>query len=129
MRNRDLDIADYGYSKSVNAYFSFENNTPKISVATVTRDADERVEGTMLDLDKYNHITMIFPNYKILDSKGNFTLDMESAPEIVGVEGELNELEFHKASISDLDGEFFVVFIIHDTNDEIYTSNLMKVGN
>jgi len=128
LSNPSLDIFDSEKSKTAYSYFGFEGETPRITAAKVFGDNDERIDGTLLNLDDYSTIRLYFPNYKIFDKKGNFTLDFESAPETHGYEGNLNEIKFNKISIDKIEEELYVVFIIHDTNDEVYTSNVMKVG-
>lgn len=127
--DKTLDVFDKAYNRSVDLYFDLKGSDVKPASAKVRYDADERVEGTLLDLDIYNYMETYLFIYKIFDDKGNFTLDFESSPEHTGVGGSLDELNFGKTSLKEVDGEFYVAFVLWDTNGERYNSNLMKVGN
>ena len=126
--DRAREALDKAWSRSATLYFSYDKDTAKVSVAKVSYDADERVEGTLLDLKRYTYMEMYLFIYKILDAKGNFTLDFESSPEYRGFGDDLDKVEFKRGTVSDVDGELYLVFVIYDTNGERYTSNLMKVG-
>lgn len=120
------DLGDKNYSMSANAEFAFNDGKPFISTAKVTYASDERAIGNLLDLKEYSKVIISCSEYKILDKNGKFTSEWEGSPTIVGVGGNIDDFGFKKASLGD--GEYYVVFLINDVNNESYYSDLIKVG-
>ena len=119
-------FGDKNYMLNANAEFAFKDNEPFIATAKVSYASDERAIGTLLDLEEYNKVEIYCTEYKILDKKGNYTADWESAPTTIGIGGDVDDLGLKKASLAD--GEYYVVFNIVDVNNEVYNSGLIKVG-
>ena len=61
-----------------------------------------------------------------MDNKGNFLGKMESSNQQLYLTGTYGELELEKDSIGD--GEYYVLFAMHDINDKVYYSKPIKVG-
>ena len=127
MKDKTKNPTDNGYSFSANTYFKMNDKTAEVSYAKVISADDERAEGMILDLERYNNITIWCFDYKLLDSKGNISSDFESAPETTGYTGYLDELTFTRESLSK-DEDMYVLFYIFDVNNNRYVSNLVKVG-
>ena len=125
--DKTKNFGDKGYSFATNAFFKMNPTDAEIVSAVVSFDDDERAEGIMVDIERYNYAEMWCFDYKIHDAKGNYTSDWESAPTIYGFGGSLDELVFTRASIDDK-SEFYVVFNIFDVNNQRNESKLIKVG-
>ena len=115
-----------GFSYAVNLYYGFKKNKPYISNAKVTINTDERLEGTLLDVNKFDSMEVFTYEYKILDDNGNYTDDWESAPEYKGFSTKLKNIKLKSSSLKD--GEYYVVFYIYDVNNKKHNSKLIKVG-
>ena len=121
------DILDKGFSYDVDLFFKFKKGKPYIANAKIALDNDERIVGSLVDIDKFDTIELYTPIYKILDENGNYTEDWESAPELTGISQKTKDLEFKTSTLKN--GEYYVVFYITDINNNSYASNLIKVGN
>lgn len=115
-----------GFSYSVNLYYGYKKGKPYISNAKVVSDTDQRLEGTLLDIKKFDKMEIFTFEYKILDENGKYTADWEGAPEYKGFRIKLKDAKFSSSSLKD--GEYYVAFNIYDINNKRHTSDLIKVG-
>lgn len=120
------EYGEKGFSYAVNLFYGFKDKKPYISNAKITIDKDERLEGTLLDINKFDSLEMFRFEYKILDDNGNYTDDWGSAPEYKGFSSKLKNMKINNSSLKD--GEYYVVFYIYDVNNQKHNSKLIKVG-
>lgn len=122
---KDVFSKDFKYF--VTAYYKFKDGNPYLANAKVSLNDDERVIGSLLDINKFNKIEIYTPIYKILDENGNYTEEWEGAPEMYGFSLEINDMGLETSTLKD--GEYYVVFYIDDINNNSYSSKLIKVGD
>ena len=128
MYSNKKEYGEKGYSYgNVRTYFGFEEDKPVISYSKVASDYDERVIGMVLDPDEYDYIETYFYEYKLFDKNGKQLEEFEASPTYVGIGGKIKELEFERAKLDD-DEEYYVVFDMLDVNNDVHSSNLIKVG-
>ncbi|MBQ3474994.1 MAG: zinc-ribbon domain-containing protein [Bacilli bacterium] len=120
-------FGEKGFSYHVNAYLKDVDGDIKLTNAKITVNSDERLTGSLVDVSKFSSIEIWTPIYKILDENGNYTTEWESAPELMGFSSTLDDLDLKRSTLKD--GEYYVVFIISDINNNTYSSNLIKVGD
>ena len=120
------ELVSKNYSLNANAGFGFKDGEPFIATATVSYASDERAIGTLLDLKEYSRVEIYCFEYKLLDKKGKYTSEWESAPTTYGVGGDVDDLGLKNVSLGN--GEYYVVFNISDVNNETYNTGLIKVG-
>jgi hypothetical protein len=113
--------------KRVTLYLYDEAGKPKISFAKLD-SRNELADGTLINLKDMERMQLFLYEYKMVDSKGNYTSDWESAPVTYGYEKKPNEIEFKWSSLDD-EGNYYCVFTIYDINGYKYSSNFIKVGD
>ena len=91
------------------------------------RSRNERVNGIYVDIDSAEYISILTGRYKILDSKGKYTKDWESSPTIIGFEMKPKNVRLIKSGL-DKNEEYYCLFSIRDINNNVYYSDLIKVG-
>lgn len=116
-----------GYDYHVNAYLKEKDGKYELANAKITVNNDERLTGSLVDISKFESIEIWRPVYKITDDNGNYTSDWESAPGLEGFSSKISEMDLKRSSLKD--GEYYVVFIIGDINNNTYSSDLIKVGD
>ncbi len=129
MVDADLnDLERNPYSLAADLYYDREGNELKVSVAKI-RSADERVNGTLLDLGKYSKVDIVFTERRILDEKGEVMPieDWEKSPNINAVRLDINEETFKLRSL-DTDNDYYCLFMITDVAGNVSYSKLIKVG-
>ena len=119
-------FGEKGFSYNVNAYFKIDGTNVQLSNAKITVNDDDRLTGMLLNPSDFDRIEIYRPIYKITDDNGNYTTEWESAPEITGFSNDINDIDLKTSSLQD--GEYYVVFNIVDINNNIYSTNLIKVG-
>ena len=124
--NKSKEVTDKGFSYGVNAYYIYEDGKPKLYNAKVSIDNDERLIGSILNLDDFDDIEILISKYRMLDDNGEYTDEWEQAPELLLFNSKISDLDLKSASLKD--GEYYVVFYIDDIYQNTYNSGLIKVG-
>ncbi|MBO6195273.1 MAG: hypothetical protein J6O56_02860 [Bacilli bacterium] len=124
--DKSKSFDEKGFSYAVKLYYNYKNKKPYISNVKVSTDIDERLEGTLLDINKFDVLEVYRFEYKILDENGNYTDEWESGPEYKGYSVDLKKYKLENSSLKD--NEYYVVFYIYDVNNKKHNSNLIKVG-
>ena len=119
-------FGEKGFDYHVNAYLKDVDGKVELTNAKITVNSDERLTGSLVDVSKFSSIEIWIPMYKILDENGNYTTEWESAPELSGYGSTLDDIDLKRSTLKD--GEYYVVFIISDINNNTYSSDLIKVG-
>ena len=114
------------YSRNVKLQVSYKDDKPFFASALVSSDGDERVEGMILDFKTYSKIEIPVYHYKIMDDKGKFLGNIESSSSFLLYQGDADKFELRRASIDN--GDYYVLFAIADTNNEVNFANPIKVG-
>lgn len=91
------------------------------------KSRNERVNGIYIDIDSSEYISILTGRYKILDSKGKYTNEWESSPTIIGNEMKPKNVRLIKTGL-DENEEYYCLFAMKDINNNIYYSDLIKVG-
>ena len=127
--NLDSGLEDIdSYVASATFYYYREENDLMITNAKL-RSSDERINGTLVDLEKFNYAEVVFPERRILDENGKVMdpSDWEASPYI-------NAVKFYpfqtKVTFSSLDNkeEYYCLFILNDVGGNSTLSELVKVG-
>ena len=126
-KNPDEKLLSNKYQYNVKFQISYKDKNPFIASTMVDSSDDERAEGTILDLKVYKNLMIGVYDYKFMDSKGNYLGKLESANSQLYLTGTVEELAMEKDSLGD--GEYYVLFGIHDINDNTYYSKPIKVGD
>ena len=126
--DKDEDVLNYEkYTVYGNIMVEDDNGTPKLGKLEVST-RDERVQGILYDIDKYEKLSIMFSSPKIVDSKGKLIPNNEwTYPNTrYGVETDLDKTKLEYAGLDD--GNFYVLIYLYDYNNHEYVSNLIKVG-
>ena len=105
---------------------SEKDSQPYFSSAKL-QSRNNKVNGIYLDMSKASHIGLITGRYKIFDSKGKYTSEWESSPEIIGGEIKPENVRMMYSSLDD-GGEYYCLFAIQDINNNVYYSDLIRIG-
>ena len=129
--NTNKKVDDMGYFSLVTMYIVTDKEVnPAISNVKL-KSKNEYVDGAILNIDEYNKFEIWYSDYRILDESGNVldTSEWETAPVKEGYNGEISAIKTG-LKYSDLDkgDNYYVVFFIHDINNEIISSKPIKVG-
>ena len=118
----------YQSSVAADLFYDREGDDMKVSVAKI-RSADERVNGTLLELDKYNVIHLTFPERRVLDDSGNVLPidEWEKSPYINAIKLEVNSSQIKYKSL-DTKEQYYCLFMLTDVAGNVSYSNLIKVG-
>ena len=104
-----------------------ENGKPKFgNMELISRN--QRVEGILYDISKYESIEIMRSSHNILDKnkKVKNPSDWTSPKTMEGLSGDLDKATLEYTGFDN--GKFYVVFFLFDYNDNMYTSDLIKVG-
>lgn len=124
----DKDILDPTYMVSSNLIIDDDNGTPKLgNMELISRD--DRVQGVIYDTSDYDVVDIMESSPKILDKNGKvIPLDDWTYPKVrYGVELKLNKAKLEYTNL-DSDGEYYVLFLLYDYNNNYYLSDIIKVG-
>ena len=112
-----------------------DKKTNKVSVVSLLKSQQE-VESEEfaaktpynipVNLKDYTHIAFTHGNYKILDENGNYNSNWEWDKSVHGLEAPVDGLNFSVYDYSD-DFDYYAVFVIVDTKNNSYYSNLVKM--
>ena len=123
---KDADFSDDNYMNSVTLMISNDSNNPSVFAAKL-KSKNERIDGTLLDLNDFDKVEMWNGTYKILDDNGNYTDEWESAPSVSGYSDNLSELELKNSGL-DKGDNYYGLFILNDIYGNTSYSKLIKVG-
>ena len=115
----------------VDLYITTDNKgKPTISNAKLRSD-NERLDGILLNINDYDTYNIIRSRKKILDNSGNVldTSEWESPPEFYMLYGKNDELKTGlKYTSLDKGNNYYALFLVTDTNNQVSYSKLIKVG-
>ena len=123
---KDSKIFDEGYMNSVDFIISDDKGTPFISAAKLISKND-RINGTLLNLEDYYDLEITSNSFGILDSKGNVIDDWEASPVVTGYSTNLNEIELKNSGL-DKGDNYYGLFILKDIYGNSSYSKLVKIG-
>ena len=111
-------------------YYYRENDELKLSVAKLDNKKNERVDGNVIDLQKFNYAEIYLASYRLLDEHGNILplADWETAPTYYGYKYYPNTSKITFGSLNPKDGEYYCIFVLKDVAGNFETSSLIKVG-
>lgn len=117
--------------------FALNKKTNKISISSLkiggkTMKSDD-IEITtpnniLANLNDYTHIAFVRGKYRVLDENGNYKEDWDKKGELFGYEVPIKDLELSIKDFSNYEN-YYTVFKIYDTNNNVYYSKLVKMGN
>ena len=121
------DIDDY--VASADFYYYRDGDELKLSTAKL-RTKDERINGTLVDLEKFNYAEVVFSERRILDDNGNVlpTNEWESSPYINAVKYYPKDTKITFGSLDTKNNEYYCLFLITDVAGNTELSKLIKVG-
>jgi len=117
----------YNQRQSVNLHIVDKDNKLYFDYA-ISQSTNERINGSIFDINDYEYVELFKFRYKILDDEGNYTTDWVGAPEYVGVAVTPDDYELKFASLNPNEGEYYCIFKIYDINHNVTFSKLIKVG-
>ena len=128
---KDKDFLDDDYMTGATLFFAPTIGENPVVGSAKLRSYNERIDGTLLDLNNYSKYEALFAAYKLLDNKGNVlpSEEWESAPVYTGWSADLTSTDDYKYSSLDIEGEYYALFIVNDIHDNSSYSKLIKVGD
>lgn len=122
------DIFEWKYDavKMSLVYDKLTGNTKIGSV--IINNGDNDLPGIVaVNLDDYTNMVFASSSYKILDDNGNYTSDWVSDGIIKGMEEKVDKVDF-KLQNYDEGYDYYCVFYIFDTNNNVSYSKLVKLN-
>lgn len=114
-----------------NAHFIVDDDKVSLDkVYIIDKESDEdagSASSASVDIDSYTSIMFPRYRYKILDENGNYTPNWESNPTKYLVEVQKDKYHFETVSLDD-GGEYYCVFAIFDSQNNVYYSNLISIN-
>ena len=115
---------------SGNAHFIVDNDgNVRISDVYIVDESEDgsniSTRSTMVDIDSYTSIMFTKFRYKILDENGNYTTNWESNKIKYLTEVKKGKYHFETASLDE--GDYYCVFAIFDSQDNVYYSDLISI--
>ena len=109
-------------------YLMYDKKTKKIDISSVIKkEKDEnKTNNVALNYKDFQYIAFPTTKYKILDDAGNYTTDWDSKGIFEGYEVKTNQIGFKLQDFSD-GNSYSCIFIIYDTDNNVYYSNLVKM--
>lgn len=86
-----------------------------------------KTTGTLVDLKDYSSIDFSNLRYKVLDDNGNYTTEWGRNGTLYFWEVKDNKFHFEVSSL-DKSGDYYCVFAIKDTQNNVNYSNLINIG-
>ena len=122
------DIFEWKYDavKMSLVYDKLTGNTKIGSV--IINNGDNDLPGIVaVNLDDYTNMVFASSSYKILDDNGNYTSDWVSDGGIKGMEEKVDKVDFKLQNFDD-GYDYYCVFYIFDTNNNVSYSKLVKLN-
>lgn len=124
--SEDMFEWKYDAVKMSLVYDKLTGNTKIGSV--IINNGDNDLPGIVaVNLDDYTNMVFSSSSYKILDDNGNYTSDWVSDGIIKGMEEKVDKVDF-KLQNYDEGYDYYCVFYIFDTNNNVSYSKLVKLN-
>lgn len=120
------DISDWKID-SVQLFMTYDKKTNDIFISkALLNDANKDTPNTIVvDINDYSHITFSSSKYRVFNDNGLYTNDWVSNGVVEGLELEIDEFSFELQEFDEED--YYAIFIIYDTNNQLYYSDIVKM--
>ena len=125
--NSNKDLFDDGFMSGANIRIAKKNGKPEFSTVTAN-STNERINGTLLNINDFTTIDLPLTRRRLLDAKGKVMdqKDWEASPEIVMYEMKIKDVELSYSGLDE--GDYYCIFFLTDINNNEYHSELIKIG-